>query len=207
MRLLERIDEISREVRVVELIHDGSRLYYDRGVLYTGIDAAGNNILEYVHAMHHALRGTRDVLLLGTAGGALASELHRSGAQVTAVDSWPGAFDLARRWFHLPRDVACVEADAAAFLKRTDGTWSGVAVDVFDGLQIPSSVLSEDFARTLLRVLAPGGRIVWNVAAGAHDLETRRVLRLLRRVGLTPRTHPVRGDPELANTLVLAEIS
>lgn len=204
MRVLERIDCAGREVRIVERIHDGSRLYYDRGVLYTGVDAKGNNILAYVTAMQRALHGHRDVLLLGAAGGALAGELSRAGARITAVDIWSGAFVLARRWFHLPPEVVCVEADAATFLQTTQAQWSAIAVDVFDGLEIPKAILNDRFARALRRGLRPGGHVVWNVAAAAGERDTVRVLRLLGGAGLVTEVQPVFGDARLANTLVLA---
>ena len=55
VRVLEKVEEAGRRVSVVELVHDGSRRYYDGGVLYTGVDAAGNNTLDYVDAMAMAM--------------------------------------------------------------------------------------------------------------------------------------------------------
>ncbi|MDI6624953.1 MAG: hypothetical protein QME55_09505 [Brevundimonas sp.] len=205
MRILERVEEDGRQVSVVELVSDGSRHYYDGGVLYTGVDAAGTNTLDYVDAMALALPRSGKVLVLGTAGGALATLLHRAGACVTAVDIWPQAFSLARRWFHLPAAVTCVRADAAAFLRATPTLWPAVAVDVFDGLTIPPSMLARETGASLARVLSPGGVIVWNVAAGLNELDTRRVLRMLRESGLAARAKSVRGDHRLANTLVIAQ--
>jgi spermidine synthase len=205
VRLLEKVEEAGRRVSVVELVHDGSRRYYDGGVLYTGVDAAGNNPRDYVDAMAMALPRSGEVLVLGTAGGALATLLHRSGACVTAVDVWPQAFSLARRWFHLPPAVTCIEADAAAFLRVTPTLWPAVAVDVFDGLTIPPSMLDPEAGASLARILSPGGVIVWNVAAGLNGLDTRRVLRMLRQAGLAARAKSVRGDHRLANTLVIAQ--
>lgn len=205
MRILESVEEAGRQVSVVEHVHDGSRHYYDGGVLYTGVDAAGTNTLDYVDAMALALPGSGKVLVLGTAGGALATLLHRSGASVTAVDVWPHAFSLARRWFHLPAAVTCVSADAAAFLRATPTLWPAVAIDVFDGLNIPPSMLTSEAGESLARALSPGGVIVWNVAAGLNELDTRRVLRMLRLAGLAARAKSVRGDHRLANTLVIAQ--
>lgn len=204
MRLLESVEEAGRQVSVVELVHDGSRHYYDGGVLYTGVDAAGNNTLDYVDAMARALPRSGKVLVLGTAGGALATLLHRSGACVTTVDVWPHAFSLARRWFHLPAAVTCIGADATAFLRATPTLWPAVAVDVFDGLAIPPLMLAPETGALLARALFRGGVIVWNVAAGLNELDTRRVLRTLRQAGLTARAESVRGDHRLANTLVIA---
>jgi spermidine synthase len=203
VRLLECFDDEKRRVRVVELSHDGSRLYYDGGVLYTAIDAAGRNKLDYVHAMVARLPRQGRILMLGAAGGALASELSRSGAEVTAVDVWAGAFNIARRWFHLPKEVTCVHADAVTFLHDTTIQWSAIAIDVYDGVSIPPSMFAAELADRLKSVLAPGGQVVWNVAAGLNELDTRRIVQLLERTGLQTSAHPVHRDETLANTLVV----
>jgi 2-polyprenyl-3-methyl-5-hydroxy-6-metoxy-1,4-benzoquinol methylase len=86
MKILHRYDDGARQVRVIELLRDGGRLYFDGPVLYTHVDSDGGNCLNYIEAMDGALGGARNVLLLGTAGGALATQLSRRGARVTAVD-------------------------------------------------------------------------------------------------------------------------
>ena len=203
MRILAKIEDADRRVMVLERRADGSRVYLDRGVLYTGIDAAGRNNLAYVAAMAEALPKAGSVLVLGTAGGALPSLLHAAGLEVTAVDNWAGAFEIARRWFRMPSDITCVEADAVEFLQQSTGRWSAIAVDVFNQMAIPSSLLTWTFGASLARALSPSGVVVWNVAAGARQLETWRVLETLRGAGLAPRTRSLHGDVILANTLVV----
>ena len=202
LRLLEKFDDERRQVRVVELRHDGSRLYYDGGILYTAIDAAGRNTLDYVDSMVARLPRQGRVLMLGAAGGGLASELSRFGAEVTAVDIWAGAFSIARRWFHLPREVRCVHADAVAFLQDTSVQWPAIAIDVYDGVSIPAALFSAEFANRLKSVLSPGGQVVWNVASGLREPDTRRIVDLLERAGLQTSAHSVTNDESLANTLV-----
>ncbi len=189
-------------MRVVERLRDGSRLYYDGPVLYTHIDALGNNLLSYISAMADILAGVQTVLLLGAAGGALATQLSRGGAAVTAVDNWAPAFELARRWFHLPDDVECIHADAVAFLRGTDRRWQGVAIDVFDGVEIPASFLASEIGGLLSRVAEPGGLIVWNVADVADSPAARAIYEALRLGGLEPAAVPV-IDTDVGNTLVV----
>lgn len=203
MRILAKIEDADRRVLVLERRADGSRVYLDRGVLYTGIDAAGRNNLAYVAAMAEALPREGSVLVLGTAGGALPSLLHAAGLDVTTVDNWAGAFEIARRWFQMPPDITCVEADAVQFLQQPTRRWSAIAVDVFNQMTIPSSLLTSTFGASLAHALAPGGVVVWNVAAGARQMETWRVLETLRGACLAPRTRSLHGDDILANTLVI----
>lgn len=202
MRVLVNRDDDERRILVLEQRRDGSRLYFDGGALYTHVDAEGRNLLNYIDAMERTLKGADSVLLLGTAGGALATQLSRRGATVTAVDNWPMAFEIARRWFHLPEDVECVHADAMTFLRSTSEQWSAVAVDVFDGLEIPESMLSTDMAGLLSRAVRPDGLIVWNVADSPTSWATRWIAKALRLEGLAPTLLSVM-EGGVGNTLVV----
>jgi spermidine synthase len=206
MKVLSRRQEGGRAIRVVERQYDRSRLYYDGSALYTHVDAQGGNLLAYIAAMEQALTGAPTVLLLGTAGGALATQLSRAGRAVTAVDDWPIAFELARRWFHLPDDVECVHADALALLRETDRQWAAVALDVFHGVEIPEEFLSADIGELLTRVVEPGGLIVWNVADSPGSPPAHRIVRALRLQRLQPSMVSVIGA-DVGNTLVVCRNS
>lgn len=202
MKVLSRRHEAGRSVRVVESKSDGSRLYFDGPALYTHVDAQGGNLLTYISAMGRVLAGAPTVLLLGTAGGALATQLSRAGAAVTAVDDWLTAFELARRWFHLPDNVECVHADALALLRETDRRWAAVAIDVFHGVEIPDEFLTTDVGQLLTKVVQPGGLIVWNVADSPGSWPARWIVRALRLQGLQPSMISVL-DVDVGNTLVV----
>jgi spermidine synthase len=206
MKVLSRRHEAGRSVRVVEYRFDGSRLYFDGPALYTHVDAHGGNLLAYISAMARTLAGAPTVLLLGTAGGALATQLSRAGVAVTAVDDWLTAFELARRWFHLPDDVECIHADALTLLRETDRQWAAVAIDVFHGVEIPDEFLTEDVGHLLKKVVEPGGLIVWNVADSPGSWPARWIVRALRLQGLQPSMVSV-IDVDVGNTLVVCRNS
>ena len=202
MRILQQYDDGIRRIRVIELLKDGGRLYFDGAVLYTHVDQNGDNCLDYIAAMDRALGATEDVLLLGTAGGALATKIRRRGGRVTAVDDWAPAFDIARQWFHLPEDTECVHADAVAYLRSTPRQWDAVAIDVFHGPKIPTAILTSDVGDLLCKVLTPGGLVVWNVADAPLSWSAQWIARTLRRSGFAPVLIPVlEGD--VGNTLVV----
>lgn len=202
MRILLEETEGARQVLVLEQRRDGSRLYLDGGALYTHVDAQGNNLLDYIAAMKRVLANVSDVLLLGTAGGALATELTRAGAAVTAVDNWRRSFEIARQWFHLPAGVECVHEDALAFLRQTTRQWSAIAIDVFHGTSIPDAVLTSDVAALLAQRAKPDGLIVWNVADGPDSWEARWIAKALQLQGLAPATISVL-EADVGNTLVI----
>ncbi|WP_421931765.1 spermidine synthase [Phenylobacterium sp.] len=203
MKLLFRSDEDGRQVRVIERRWDGARLYYEDGALYTHVDAEGANLLRYITEMDRALEDTKNVLLLGTAGGALATQLSRRGARVTTVDNWSMTFEIARRWFRLPPQVECVHADAMQFLRSTSRRWDAIAVDVFRGVEIPESMLASDIGALLTQVLTPGGLIVWNVADSPQSWPTQWISKALRLAGYETRLVSVLED-DAGNTLVVS---
>lgn len=201
-RELARRCDSGRLVRVVERLADGSRLYYDGPVLYTHVNAQGANLLPYIDAMARTLSKCSSVLVLGTAGGALATQLSRAGVDVTAVDDWGQAFDLARSWFHLPDDVECVPQEATAFLRAARRRWSAIAIDVFRGAEIPTDVLTSDFVRLLGRAVEPGGRIVWNVAEACDADLTKQIVHALEEGGFQSSAVSVL-EADVGNTLVV----
>jgi len=200
--VLAHRSENGRSVRVVEYRFDGSRLYFEGPSLYTHVDANGTNQLDYIAAMGQAMAGKPSVLLLGTAGGALATQLSRAGASVTAVDDCSAAFELARQWFHLPPDVECLHAEALAFLKSTERRWSAVAIDVFHGVEIPDAFFTSDIGALLVRVLEPDGLIVWNVADSSLSWTVHRLMKTLRLADLQPSAIPVLSG-DVGNTLII----
>jgi spermidine synthase len=206
MKMLVRQPKEEGSVCVVEQRYDGSRLYYEGGALYTHVDSGGNNLLEYISAMERALDGAQTVLLLGTAGGALATLLSRRGVSVTAVDNWPMAFDIARQWFHLPPNVECIPADALDFLRSNTRQWDAVAVDVFHGVEIPESILTSDIGALLARAAKPAGLIVWNVADTPRSWPAQWIVKALRLMALVPRLVSVM-DADVGNTLVVCRNS
>ena len=202
MKILAQHQAGETAVRVLETLSDGSRRYYDGAVLYTAVDREGRNLLEYIFAMARVLKDPETFLLLGTAGGALATKLSRRGCSVTAVDNSAFAFELARAWFQLPPEVECVHADAWEFLQSNTRQWAAIAVDVFRGAEIPDSILTQDVGMLLAHALKPGGRIVWNVADAPNSWAIHRIMRAMRLAGFQPFTLPVlEGD--VGNTRVV----
>ena len=204
MIVLQELQDGGRHVRVTQSRADGARSYYDGAVLYTRVDARGDNLLSYIDAMGQALASAKDALILGVAGGALAKQLERRGASVTAVDIWKPALEIARRWFGLPSAVHCVKADAADFLRATGRRWDAIAIDVFQGVDIPDSMLAADMGQLISKVLVSEGRVVWNVADAPDSMPVRRILRVLQVAGLATKILSVL-DGGVGNTLVIAQ--
>ena len=114
--------------------------YWYDGTHQSVADKHGVSLADYIHAMYAFLRQTRahDVLMIGCGGGTLATMLHRDGVTVTIVDIDPRAFDIARRHFHLPANIACHVEDGAAFIRRTRARFDAIVLDAFTGDSVPA---------------------------------------------------------------------
>lgn len=206
MKLLLQIEEGDHRIRVIEAVRDGSRRYYDGPALYTEVDASGENRLGYIAAMSRAITGAQSLLLLGTAGGALATKFSRAGRSVTAVDNCAIAFSIARNWFHMPETVECICEDAVAFLRTNTRQWDAVAVDIFCGTDIPDAMLAGEVGKLLANAVSANGIIVWNVADSQRSWAVHMVQRVLRVAGFKPYVVPVL-DRDVGNTLVVCRNS
>ncbi|WP_372426114.1 fused MFS/spermidine synthase [Salinarimonas chemoclinalis] len=147
------------------------------------------------------------VLVLGLAGGVIASDLVRAGFSVTAVDVNPAAADVARRWFDLAPEIDLRIADARLFLEDCAGAYDAIFVDAFSGLEIPEHLVTRETFAAASACLAPRGALVVN--AVVPPLDTRPSRRLLAAIaaamgGPVAVYEDVRGAAGRLNRVVLA---
>lgn len=202
MILLHEVRDGDHSIRVIESLEDGARSYFDGPALYTEVDANGDNRLGYIAAMERQMTGASSLLLLGTAGGALATRFSRAGRAVTAIDNRATAFEIARDWFQMPADVECICADAIRFLHDNTRRWDAVAVDIFRGTDIPDAMFAPEVGADLARAVSPGGVVVWNVADSRNAWSVYLIRRMMRGAGFVPEVVPVLAD-DVGNTLVV----
>jgi spermidine synthase len=173
MDLLEDLETEFGNIRIVRYKRDGSHAYYQGFCSHSEANKEGVSTCTYVHTMYGIIRqvDAQRVLMIGCAGGSLATMLHRAGCEVTAVDINPHAFTLARRYFQMPREVRCVVGDGRSYMERTNECFDAIAIDAFsnDG-SIPEELTTSDFFGQVSEVLEAGGVVVMNVIA-LHDLD------------------------------------
>lgn len=187
-------------IRVTRAEATGALAYEVGGRRQGAVDRKGVSLAYYIHALFGLLMqaGARDVLMIGGAGGTLATMLARKGRNATIVDVNPQSFAVARQHFGLPDTVACHAADGAAFLRDQPGLYDAVVLDAFHGDDIPEHLLTPDFFGLVGARLAPGGVFLANVLV-QHDFDeaadraaramagTWSSVRLLDSVGLCDR--------------------
>ncbi len=175
MALLEKFETDFGVIQVIRSKRDGTVSYYQNGCFHSQANGQGTSVCAYVHVIQEIIRQAhaRHVLIIGCAGGTLATMLRRLHCRVTVVDINPVAFAIARRYFRLPQDVRCIRRDGIAYLRNSRRKYDAVVVDVFSSDNgIPQSFVTESFFRKVGRVLSPAGLMIMNVIT-ADDNDRR----------------------------------
>ena len=162
-------------IHVTHSKSDGTITYFQNGCFHSQADKKGTSLCAYVHVIQEIVRQqhAKHVLVIGCAGGTLATMLRRLHCRVTAVDINPMAFAIARRHFQLPDDVRCVRRDGITYLRTTKRTYDIVVVDVFgSNNNVPRPFTTELFFQRVKKVLSPQGVVIMNVMT-SHDEDSR----------------------------------
>ncbi len=114
--------------------------------------------------------GARKILMIGCAGGTLATMLAQVGREVTIIDINPASFVLAKQYFGLPDSVECRTADGKSFLYSDTKTYDVVVLDAFHGDHIPEHLKSLSFYYLVSDRLSQHGAVFANVHV-RHDLD------------------------------------
>lgn len=142
---------------IVQDNRTGKVSYWQKEYHQSAADGHGTSTADYIHAMYFFLRQTkaRDVLMIGCGGGTLATMLHRKGVKVTVVDLHQLSFDIARDYFHMPRDIVCHVADGIAYLKKHRARHDALILDAFGEGGMPAAFMQPAFFKLAQSRLKP----------------------------------------------------
>lgn len=205
MILLEEIDTEFGHITITEARQDKSRIYNQNGCFHSEINADGISTCAYVHVMYSIISqsGARNVLMIGGAGGTLATMLHRIGCHVTVVDINPHAFTIAKRYFQMPDEIECVVEDGWSYLLTNGMRFDAIAIDAFssDGT-VPEQFTTDGFFALMKESLQPAGVVTMNVMV-EHDLDlfADRVALAINNAGLNTMLFDWPGRP-YRNTVI-----
>ncbi len=193
-------------VRLVRNTRTGALLYAQKGGNQTATDANGVSLDSYIHALFHLVMQTnpKTALMIGCAGGTLATMLTRAGVRMTVVDIDKAAFVLAKAHFGMPKSVKCVTADGLKFMRSTKAKFDAVIIDAFVGETIPPQFTDDAFCQTAKRCLRPSGTLYMNVCLDGRKDQTADILALTFQrnqwhVRLIDQAGPFRNAIVLAN--------
>lgn len=185
------------EIRVVQNRRTGAISYCQGGWYHSRADRAGVSLASYIHALYGLLLqvpGER-ILVVGGAGGTLASMLSRAGKAVTLVDVDAKAFAVARKFFNLAADVECRVAEGRAFLRHTRARYDAIVMDAYWRGKVPSHLCTVEFFRLVRRRLKPGAAILCNmVVADDRDPSADQIAASMIEAGLSVRILDTVGE-------------
>lgn len=172
---MEQIEEIKSDYGTINIFKSrstGELIYELGGCSQSSADGNGTSMASYIHAIYGLLSQAkaRNILLIGGAGGTLATMLARGHRKATIVDVNPVSFTLAKQYFALPKTVICHVADGKAFLRSDTNTYDAIVLDAFHGDRIPSHLQSSAFFRLVRDHLTPRGAVFANVHV-KHDFD------------------------------------
>src|SRR5258708_7434540 len=118
-------------VRVLTKETTGTSTYILKGGHQTAVDRNGISLDTYIHAVYGFVLhlAASDILMIGCGGGTLATMLAGAGKKLTAVDIDKNAFTIAKRHFHMPREITCRVADGLVYMQKTRRRYDVVIVD------------------------------------------------------------------------------
>jgi len=125
----------------------GGVSFWEKHLNHSAADRNGVSLASYVHAIYGLIRQAkcREILMIGCGGGTLATMLHRQGVKVVIVDTDLRSFDIARRYFHMPEDIACHVGDGRAFLCCQTRRYDAIVLDAYAGGKIPRHLKTARF--------------------------------------------------------------
>src|SRR5216110_3033428 len=139
--------------------------YEQGGGWQSTADVNGISLHAHIHALYGlVLQHTgKSILMIGCGGGTLGTMLARAGKRVSIVEIDPISFTLAKRYFGLPRNIACHVDDGLAFMQRTRRHYDVLIIDAFSGENIPAHMKGAAFFNAAGRCLRKDGVALVNV--------------------------------------------
>lgn len=178
--------------------------YAQKGGNQSTVDSEGVSLDAHIHALYGLTlqQPGKNVLMIGCGGGTLGTMLARAGRRVSIVDIDKTSFTLARRYFGLPRQVACHVDDGLAFLQKAASRYDTLIIDAFVGEKIPAHLQGPAFFTAAIRCLRKNGIVLVNVCLERKsDLTADKIAAGFRQKGCSVRLLDSPGAER--NTIVL----
>ncbi len=133
--------------------------YEQRGGWQSTADVNGISLHAHIHALYGLVlqHAGKSILMIGCGGGTLGTMLSRAGKRVSIVEIDPVSIRLAKRYFGLPRNIACHVGDGLAFMQKKRRQYDVLIVDAFTGENIPDHMKDAAFFEAAGRCLRRNG--------------------------------------------------
>ena len=121
----------------------------------------------------------RTVLLLGGGASTMAEYMARQlpNTHIDVVEIDPGLENISRQYFSyqsLP-NVKLIFDDARTYIQRTNRHYDVALIDVYNGGEIPYSLLTAEYGSELARITREDSLVVANLIAGLNNAPCREL--------------------------------
>jgi SAM-dependent methyltransferase len=204
-RLAHSKSRFGPPISIEHEVRTGAIAYWQGDYYQSRADRNGVSLLDYIHVLFGLIAQKRpnSLVMIGCAGGSLATMLTREGCAVMAVDVNPQAFIVARVYFGMPDSVECRVVDGLEYLSSTRRKFDAIVLDAFHGGHLPEELISEKFFAQARKRLRDDGAIFANIhVVNNNDAADRvaarmatafRNVRVLDRLGKKIRNAIVMG--------------
>ena len=154
--------------------------YEQRGGWQSTADVNGVSLHAHIYALYGLVlqHGGKRILMIGCGGGTFDYVLARAGRRVSIVEIDPVSIRLAKRYFGLPRNIACHVGDGLAFMQKKRRHYDVLIMDAFTGEKIPPHMRDGYFLRRRPAACDPTAW-PWSMFAW-NGSQIRRQIKLLR---------------------------
>jgi spermidine synthase len=190
-------------IAILRRISDDAVIYSIKNSIQSMATSTGVSLCGYIHAIEMMVKDRSRVLIIGGAGGSLATMLSQRGCAVTVVDDDPAAYGFARTYFGLPVTVTWIEQEGAHFLKSNRQDFDVVVLDACDQNGLISSMQTDCSAKEALRATNRDGIAIVNcVADGPNSLNLGHMKSLFDKVNHPSLMYHSKAGIEGNNILV-----
>ena len=149
------------------------------------------------------------ILLMGLGGGSVISIIREElkiDAPIDAVELDPIVIGIAKEHFNIGRfaNLHIINDDAYAFVHSAKQQYDLIAIDIFTDNIVPVKFFEEGFNLALLKLLQPGGKLVFNIMVESKDYQKKAQhlsTLLAEQPGITVRVI----SPILYNNVLIVE--
>ena len=170
---------------------------------------------SYIHCIDSILKihniSNKDVLILGLGGGVLANKLVTYNKNIVGVEIDRRIIDCAKKFFSLNKKIKVVCEDAQWFLHQTKDKYDIIILDLFNGEEPPSYILTkENFLKMKDILKNDSGLIIINwygYYSGTIGKGTRILINTLNVANFYTSCFLTNKKEENSNILIFARLS
>lgn len=162
--------------------HDYIELYLQNNqfqlVYNNAIYSYGNAYIPFLKAFEaipDSVTSARQTLILGGGLGSIpqiiADKYQNKATTYTIVEIDSLIIDLCRQYLRFKQIANCqfINEDATQAITRLPQRFDLICLDIFNDIDVPKSVLSETFFKSIYQRLTPDGILVFNFIATVHN--------------------------------------